>query len=261
MNEIGVSTYYFLVCNLTMMSKYLEQLKAQYDSLLPPSSEALNAFNAWVDVEYTYESNAIEGNTLTRGETGILLDKGFAQGNKPYLHYSEALDHKDAVDLIRSMGNAETSIVQYDIKEIHACVTRRSYPFIAGKWRDTQAWAAGMDTRYAEPHEIPAKMRDFCDWLNSSAFLATSVVEQAARAHFGLAVIHPFSDGNGRTARLLMNLILQRRGYPMAIIRVRDRDAYLDALATAGNDDFAPFIKIVGEAMEESLRRAISFFS
>jgi Fic family protein len=108
------------------MSKYLEQLKAQYDALLPPSPEALAAFNAWVDVEYTYESNAIEGNTLTRGETGILLDKGFAQGNKPYLHYSEALDHKDAVDLIRSMSNAQTPIMQYDIKEIHACVTRRS---------------------------------------------------------------------------------------------------------------------------------------
>jgi Fic family protein len=243
------------------MSKYLEQLKAQYDALLPPSPEALTAFNAWVDVEYTYESNAIEGNTLTRGETGILLDKGFAQGNKPYLHYSEALDHKDAVDLIRAMGNAQTPIMQYDIKEIHACVTHRSYPFLSGKWRDTQAWAAGMDTRYAKPHDIPTKMRDFCDWLNSSEFQAMPVVEQAARSHFELTAIHPFADGNGQTARLLMNLILQRCGYPMAIIRVRDRDAYLDALAIAGSGDLAPFMTIVSEAMEESLRRAISFFA
>jgi Fic family protein len=86
------------------MNSYLSQLKDQYEALLPPSPAAVQAFDAWVDVEYTYESNAIEGNTLTRGETGILLDKGFASGNKPYLHYSEALDHKDAVDLIRAMG-------------------------------------------------------------------------------------------------------------------------------------------------------------
>jgi Fic family protein len=118
-----------------------------------------------------------------------------------------------------------------------------------------------MDTRYAEPTDIPVKMRDFCDWLNSSEFQAMPAVEQAARAHFELAVIHPFTDGNGRTARLLMSLILQRCGYPMAIIRVRDCDAYLDALAIAGSEDFAPLIVMVSEAMEESLRRAISFFA
>jgi Fic family protein len=86
------------------MSSYLDQLKTQYDALLPPSIEAAKAFEAWVDVEYTYESNAIEGNTLTRGETGILLDKGFASGNKPYLHYSEALDHKERAYRILCKG-------------------------------------------------------------------------------------------------------------------------------------------------------------
>jgi hypothetical protein len=134
-----------------MMTDYLNQLKAQYDALLPPSVAAGQAFDAWVDVEYTYESNAIEGNTLTRGETGILLDKGFASGNKPYLHYSEALDHKDAVDQIRRMGQLVEPILQYDLKEIHATVTQRSYPLIAGKWRDTPAWAAGMDTAMPNP--------------------------------------------------------------------------------------------------------------
>ncbi|NJN49566.1 MAG: Fic family protein [Alkalinema sp. RL_2_19] len=243
------------------MTPYLQQLKAQYDALLPPAPAAAQAFNAWVDVEYTYESNAIEGNTLTRGETGILLDKGFASGNKPYLHYSEALDHKDAVDLIRTMGAAQSPIVQYDIKEIHAAVTQRSYPFIAGKWRDTQAWAAGMDTRYAEPHDIPARMGDFCDWLNAEAGQAMDIIQYVSRAHYELAAIHPFSDGNGRTARLLMNLLLIRRGYPIAIIRMRDRDRYLDALSTAATGDFQPFERLIAEAVEESLRRAIAFFS
>jgi Fic family protein len=243
------------------MSSYLDSLKTQYDALLPPSLAAKQAFEAWVNVEYTYESNAIEGNTLTRGETGILLDKGFASGNKPYLHYSEALDHKDAVDLIRSMGRSSEPILQYDIKEIHSTVTRRSYPFISGKWRDTQAWAAGMDTRYAEPYDIPARMRDFCDWLNSEGAKALPVVDYVSRAHYEFAAIHPFADGNGRSARLLMNLLLIRQGFPIAIIRMRDRDAYLDALGVAGSGDLLPFQEIVGEAIVESLRRAISFFT
>ena len=243
------------------MTTYLEQLKAQYDALLPPTAPAAKAFDAWVDVEYTYESNAIEGSTLTRGETGILLDKGFASGNKPYLHYSEALDHKDAVDLIRSMGNSVAPILQYDIKEIHQAVTKRSYPFISGQWRDTPAWAVGMDTRYAEPRDIPAKMRNFCDWLNGDESLALPIAELVCRVHFFLAEIHPFTDGNGRTARLLMNLLLIRKGYPIAIIRNRDRDAYLDALANAAISDFHPFEELVTEAIVDSLRRAISFFS
>jgi Fic family protein len=240
------------------MSSYLDQLKTQYDALLPPSSEAVQAFEAWVDVEYTYESNAIEGNTLTRGETGILLDKGFAIGNKPYLHYSEALDHKYVVDLIRRMGQSIEPILQYELKEIHAAVTQRSYPFIAGKWRDTQAW---MDSRYAEPHEIPARMRDFCDWLNSDVALASPIVDYVSRAHYEFAAIHPFADGNGRCARLLMNVLLIRKGFPIAIIRLRDRDLYLDALAAAASGDFAPFHELLTEAIAESLRRAISFFS
>jgi Fic family protein len=243
------------------MTAYLDQLKAQYDALLPPSPSAAQAFEAWVNVEYTYESNAIEGNTLTRGETGILLDKGFASGNKPYLHYSEALNHKDAVDLIRAMGRSTEPILQYDIKEIHAAVTRRSYSFISGKWRDTQAWAAGMDTRYAEPQDIPARMRDFCDWLNSEDAQVTPIVESVSRAHYQFAAIHPFADGNGRCARLLMNLLLIRKGFPIAIIRMRDRDTYLDSLVAASAGDFAPFQELLTEAIAESLRRAISFFS
>ncbi len=243
------------------MRSYLDLLKAQYDALLPPSIEASRAFDAWVDVEYTYESNAIEGNTLTRGETGILLDKGFASGNKPYLHYSEALDHKDAVDLIRVMGQSTEPILQYDLKEIHATVVRRSYPLISGKWRDTQAWAVGMDSRYAEPHDIPTRMRDFCDWLNSDEALSSPIVDYVSRAHYEFAAIHPFADGNGRCARLLMNVLLIRKGFPIAIIRMRDRDAYLDALSAASSGDFEPFQALLTEAIVESLRRAISFFS
>ena len=91
--------------------------------------------------------------------------------------------------------------------------------------------------------------------------LALPIAELVCRAHFFLAEIHPFADGNGRTARLLMNLLLIRKGYPIAIIRNRDRDAYLDALATnAATGDFHPFEELVTEAIEESLRRAISFF-
>ena len=78
------------------------------------------------------------------------------------------------------------------------------------------AWAVGMDTRYAEPRDIPVKMRNFCDWLNADESLALPIAELVCRAHFFLAEIHPFTNGNGRTARLLMNLLLIRKGYPIA---------------------------------------------
>jgi Fic family protein len=86
-------------------------------------------------------------------------------------------------------------------------------------------------------------------------------VDYVSRAHYEFAAIHPFADGNGRCARLLMNVLLIRKGFPIAIIRLRDRDLYLDALTAAASDDFAPFYELLTEAIAESLRRAVSFFS
>jgi Fic family protein len=118
-----------------------------------------------------------------------------------------------------------------------------------------------MDTRYAEPYDIPARMRDFCDWLNLETAQLMPVVEYVSRAHYEFAAIHPFADGNGRSVRLLVNLLLLRQGFPIAIIRMRDRDTYLDALSSTGSGDFSPFEALMAEAIAESLRRAISFFS
>jgi Fic family protein len=104
-------------------------------------------------------------------------------------------------------------------------------------------------------------MRDLCDGLNSDEAQASPIVEFVSRAHYEFAAIHPFADENGRCVRLLMNLLLIRKGFPIAIIRLRDRDTYLDALVAASSGDFVPFQDLVAETIVESLRRAISFFS
>jgi Fic family protein len=111
----------------------------------------------------------------------------------------------------------------------------------------------------AKPQEIPVRSRNFCDGLNSDEAQASPIVEFVSRAHYEFAAIHPFVDGNGRCARLLMNLLLIRKSlsFPIAIIHLRDHDALVDA----SSGDFVPFQDLIAEAIVESLRRAISFFS
>ena len=200
--------------------------KQRLDRLRPLSPRSIEALDTWYDVELTYTSNAIEGNTLTRSETAILLEKGITIAGKPLKDHLEAIGHRDALSFVRTLATQGAPVREIDIREIHRVVFMRSDPEESGRYSQHQRTIAGSPLVLPSPAEILALMGDFAIWLAA----APAGFDTAFSAHARLVAIHPFSDGNGRTGRLLMNLLLMQAGYPPVVIGPEHRAAYIDAL-------------------------------
>lgn len=234
------------------MWKIIHDKKQQLDAKRPLTPGSLAQLDAWYDVELTYTSNAIEGNTLTRSETAIVLEKGVTVRGKPLKDHLEAIDHKDALDYVRQLARHDEALREADVRELHRLVLARSAPAEAGQYATVQRLIRGSQTQFPGPAQIAPLMGDFGQWLARAALEP----EEAFEAHARLVEIHPFADGNGRTARLLMNLILLKGGYPPVIIAPEHRPDYLDTLeARQLEHDRAPFETFMAARLDESLDR------
>jgi Fic family protein len=209
--------------------------------LRPLAATALLALDRLYDLELTWSSNAIEGNTLTAAETQLVIEKGITIAGKPLRDHLEALDHFDALRWMRAVASrSERAIGEGDIRDLHRLVLQRSQPEIAGRYADRGRFVLTDAGRYAFPAPalVPSLMADFAAWLAGAPTHHLAAIE----AHRRLVDIHPFNDGNGRVARLLMNLLLLRGGYPPVAVRPQDRPAYLAALqrhqAAGGSEAF-----------------------
>jgi Fic family protein len=204
--------------------------KAELDRLRPRAPGGLSNFEHTQDLELTYTSNAIEGNTLSAVETSLVVEKGITVGGKPLKDHLEAVDHFEALQYVRELARRQSNapLTELDVRNLHRLVMLRSAPEIAGRYADqgrSVLTDAGPHT-FPSPAEVPALMGEFAKWLGT----APDTPDSAFTAHRQLVGIHPFNDGNGRTARLLMNLILIRGGYPPVAVRPQDRAAYLSVL-------------------------------
>ena len=228
----------------------IADLKARLDAARPLAGASLAALDRWYDVELTYASNAIEGSTLTRTETALVLEKGLTVGGRPLRDHLDALGHQDALHFVRALAGRDETLREGDVREIHRLVLFRSEPDEAGRYARHQRAILGSTVRLPAPAELPALMGDFARWLAAEPPGFATAFE----AHYRLVTIHPFSDGNGRTARLLMNLLLLRAGFPPVSIGPEDRLAYLDALARrqAGGSD-EPWLRLMTERLRVSL--------
>lgn len=204
----------------------LVRKKERLDALRPLAVDSLSVLDRWFDVELTFTSNAIEGSTLTRSETAIVVEKGITIGGKPLRDHLEAIDHMEALAFVRALAAAAEPLRETDIRGIHRLVMARTQPEEAGAYARHQRRVLGSRVRFPTPAEIPHLMAEFAAWLAG----ATSAPETAFEAHYRLVTIHPFADGNGRTSRLIMNLGLLRAGYPPITIGPPERAAYLGAL-------------------------------
>ena len=230
--------------------------KAELDKLRPLSRKSLDALSSWYDVEITYTSNAIEGNTLTRSETAILLEKGITVNGKPFKDHAEAIGHKEALSYMRSLAAAPQGsgplVREGDIRELHRLVIGRADPEEAGRYSQHARAIAGSMVRLPSPAEIGPLMGDFARSLES----AQPTPQTAFDAHLRLVSIHPFSDGNGRTARLLMNLVLLKGGYPPVVIAPEHRADYIESLETHHTArDSLPFMQFMTDRLENSFDR------
>jgi Fic family protein len=242
------------------MDKLREQIaakKAELDRLRPQSAGGLSNLEHVHDLELTYTSNAIEGNTLTAAETTLVVEQGITIGGKPLKDHLEAIDHFEAIRYVRDLARQGTPLTESDVRNLHSLIVKRSHPDIAGRYADQGRYVLTDTGRHSfpSPAEVPALMGDFARWLGAAA----GTPETAFTAHRRLVDIHPFNDGNGRTARLLMNLVLIRGGYPPVAVRPEDRPAYISALqqAQAGRGD-EPFARLLYERLDATLGEYLS---
>ncbi|MGQ9366935.1 Fic family protein [Azospirillum sp. ST 5-10] len=233
----------------------LETLRDRWHGLRARFADSARAFDAWFDVELTYTSNAIEGGTLTRRETALVIEKEITVGGKPLRDHLEAVDHHHAVGYIRALAARGEAVREADVREIHRLLFTRSLPDEAGRYSARQRFIAGSTVRFPTPAEIPPLMGDFGRWLQT----APPTPDAAFEAHFRLVAIHPFSDGNGRTARLLMNLILLKAGYPPVAIGPDVRQAYLEAIEDRqSGTDGTRYAAFLHHQLRSSLERHVT---
>jgi Fic family protein len=241
---------------LNELKAEIARKKSELDRLRPAVTKSLAALNEWYDVELTYTSNAIEGNTLTRIETAVVLEKGLTIGGKPLKDHLEVIGHKDALEFIRSIAQKPQPVHEVDVRAIHRLVLERTDPREAGKYSDHERVIKGSSAVLPSPWEIAALMTDFGRWLSTAA----AGPESAFEAHLRLVLIHPFSDGNGRTARLLMNLLLIKDAYPPVIIGPEHRTQYVESLETAqAGSNREPYEEFMYRRLEASLDRHLEF--
>lgn len=216
----------------------IAEKKARLDALRPLVGAALRALQKSYDVDLTYTSNAIEGNTLTLRETAELIEHGITVGGKPLRDHLEAIDHYEAVLWMRDLADKETSIDEATIRELHRRIVLRSQPEIGGVYSTLPRRIAGSPVVFPNAAKIPGLMKSYSEWLSASTLDPATSFE----AHYRLVAIHPFADGNGRTARLVMNLQLLRGEYPPVAVRPEDRSSYLQSLEHASlNGDTTEF--------------------
>ena len=239
----------------------INKLMSWMDSFRPLPKAVVESMKDFYDVFYTYNSNAIEGNTLSMSETQLVLEYGITVGGKTLADHLEVIGHKEAIDYVESLSKKSTAITEFETRNIHNLICRRTMPDEAGRYRTTDVKASGNGYRYADSFLVPQLMTDFVDWANRKEG-ACHPVEFAAEAHYRFVTIHPFRDGNGRVARLLMNWFLLRAGFPIAVVTNDRRGSYIEALVAAqqgGDHELVLFKKLIRDACEISLLDLIRF--
>ena len=224
----------------------LDALKQRLDAHRPLPAAVLEKLHEDLVLRWTYHSNAIEGNTLTLKETKVVLE-GVTVGGKTLREHFEAINHRDAIQFVESVVKEDVPYTAQLIRSIHALILRHIDDENAGAWRKQNVRISGADHVPPDASALPGMMEAFVAW-HAKAEAELHPVELAARTHGDFVKIHPFLDGNGRTARLLMNLDLLRRGFPVIILPVERRLEYYEALDTAHvHGDYAPFLDFIGE--------------
>lgn len=212
--------------------------------------QAVAVLYQWLDTELAYTSNHIEGNTLTRQETALVISEGLTKGEKPLKDYLEAKNHAEAFKYIFNELSKKKTVSQDDILKIHSIVLRGINDAFAGRYRNVPVRIKGSRVILPNPLKVSYLMSEFEKYLQAEK----DVIQRAIMGHFKFVSIHPFVDGNGRVGRLLMNLILMQNGLWPIIIRPRDRKKYIGSIEKGQlTQDTTAYEEFMYKALERSL--------
>ncbi|MDR0484236.1 MAG: Fic family protein [Alphaproteobacteria bacterium] len=206
------------------------------------------------DIENTYHSNAIEGNTLTLMETSLVLE-GCSIGSKDMRELFEVVNHSKAFNYIFETKDNNKPIIDIeDILKIHSMILNNIDDYNKGVYRRVNVGIRGTNIIFPFPNDLPKLMAEFNNWFVEKQKIGIMhPVELASKAHFELVNIHPFIDGNGRTSRLLMNMVLLKNKYPPIMIKVEEKLEYINALNETRDNKTNAFDKFIYKKMDERL--------
>ena len=234
--------------------KTLEEKLKAVNKLRPIPKITLEKIREQFQIEMTYNSNAIEGNTLTMQETFWVIQEGITIKGKPLKDHLEAKDHKEALEFLYELieKDKKATISEYLIRQLHQLVVNKSQSEIAGKYREGNVIITGSKHKPPDGFEVSSKMRELIQWFSENKD-KYHVVELSALIHHKLVHIHPFEDGNGRVSRLVMNLLILKAGYPLAIILKNDRKRYYRVLSESDSKDYTALCEFIAQSVIRSL--------
>lgn len=235
----------------------IDTLQDQINKSRPLDKNLLNQIKEYYRIGLTYSTNALEGNTLTESETKVVLEDGLTIGGKPLKDHLEAIGHSKSYDLMYKLAS-NNAISEDEIKELHKLFFYQINKEDAGKYRNVKAIITGSKYPLPSPEKIEPLMKAFIESLNKIRE-DNHTVKAAALAHKEFVFIHPFVDGNGRVARLLMNLILLQGGYNIAIIPPVLRSQYIQSLENAHTDN-TDFVNLVAQCVKETQKDYLRLF-
>lgn len=232
----------------------LDQKLQKLQSLRPLPTSAVRKLQEQFEIEMTYNSNAIEGNSLTLKETYLVIHEGLTIKGKPLKDHLEAKDHHEALEFLYGLvrHDSQPTLSEHLIRQLHQLVVKKTDEEYAGKYRTSNVFIGGADHTPPDALQVTIEMKKLMAWFTKER-KRLHPVQLAAFLHHKLVYIHPFFDGNGRTARLTMNIILMRAGYPLVVILKNDRKKYYRALAQADKGNYIPFVGFMAQAVERSL--------
>ncbi|MEA2054762.1 MAG: Fic family protein [Candidatus Thermoplasmatota archaeon] len=243
--------------DISMDTGLLESInnkKEELDLKRPLPQDVLKNLLEDIRIRHTYDSNAIEGNTLTLAETKLVIEEGITIGGKPLKDHLEAKNNAEAFGLLLQLAKSKAAINHETIQKLHFLVTQGILDD-AGKYRTKNVRIQGSSYTPPDFSKIIGLMDEYISAIKASKI---HPVKAAVFAHYEFVKIHPFTDGNGRLARLLMNLYLMNHGYPPTVLHQGDRKKYYETLHKADTGNIEPFANFIGKAIKEYL---ISFLS
>lgn len=256
----------YLFSKASSLNDKINSLKSNNDSLW-------NIIAKKLKVDWTYNSNSIEGSTLTLGETFFFISEGLTVEGKPFKDFLDAKNHVEAIDYLYELVINKRDINEYVLKEINALLLSGVTYTVAqnsqgekvkkrltsGEYKKQSNHVLQTDGKihwYVDPMNVKDQMENLITWLNDK-INTLHPLYIAAIAHYNLVRIHAFDDGNGRGARILMNLILLKNGFFPVVVRNDKKRMYLDALSKADNGDLIPFIRFISTELIETYERVI----
>lgn len=230
----------------------IQEKKSRLDALRPLPIHALQKIRESLSLEWTYHSNSIEGNTLTLQETKLVIEEGFTVKGKSLREHFDAVNHQEAISYLESLASENYKLSTHDILDCHNLVLQKTAQEFGGRFRNSGVRISGANFIPPNALKVPALMEELIEWVNDERNPPNPLVK-ATIFHHRFVWIHPFFDGNGRTVRLIFNLLLMKEGFPPAIILKQDRKKYYSALNKANAGDYTKLLLLTVQAVERSL--------